>query len=213
MGLVGETGAKMEEGPHGAHYSETVKRIGLTGPIGAGKSTVARLLSEAGVPVLDADRLAHEALKARALEVCARFPEACSGGEVDRKALAQIVFADPARRRALEAIVHPYVRARLLEALKALEAEGADLVVLEIPLLFEVGWEKMLDGVLVVDAPWPVREARLLARGVAPEDARRREAAQLPPEEKRRRATWVIENRGDLAELSEKVRAWLKEVR
>ena len=190
-----------------------MKKIGLTGPIGAGKSTVARLLAEAGVPVLDADRLAHEALKARAAEICARFPEACPGGEVDRKALARIVFADPERRHALEAIVHPYVRARLFEELAAYKERGADLVVLEIPLLFEVGWEKMLDGVLVVDAPWPLREARLLARGVDPEDARRREAAQLSPEEKRRRATWVIENRGDLAELAKKVRAWLEEVR
>jgi len=190
-----------------------VKKIGLTGPIGAGKSTVARLLADAGVPVLDADRFAHEALRARAAEVCARFPEACPGGEVDRRALARIVFADREKRAALEAIVHPYVRARLQEALETLEGQGARLAVLEIPLLFEVGWEKLLDGVLVVDAPWPVREARLLARGLDPEDARRREAAQLPPEEKRRRATWVIENQGDLAELAKKVRAWLKEVR
>jgi len=85
--------------------------------------------------------------------------------------------------------------------------------VLEIPLLFETGWERNLDGVLVVTAPAALRYRRLRARGISEEEARRREAAQLPEEEKRRRADWLIENTGDLTELKEQVLRWLKEVR
>ncbi len=189
-----------------------VKRIGLTGPIGGGKSTVAEILREAGVPVLDADQIAHEGLIARAREVCAALPEACPAGVPDRRKLAERVFRDEEARRRLEAILHPYVRARLEEALMRLEAEGAPLVVLEIPLLFETGWERRLDGVLVVTAPAALRYRRLRARGISEEEARRREAAQLPEAEKRRRADWVIENAGDLSELKAKVLRWLKEV-
>ena len=189
-----------------------VKRIGLTGPIGGGKSTVAEILREAGVPVLDADQIAHEGLMERAREICADFPEACPAGVPDRRKLAERVFRDEEARRRLEAILHPYVRARLEEALSRLEAEGAPLAVLEIPLLFETGWEKRLDGVLVVTAPAALRYRRLRARGISEEEARRREAAQLPEAEKRRRADWVIENAGDLSELKAKVLRWLKEV-
>jgi len=189
-----------------------MKRIGLTGAIGAGKSTVARVLAEAGVPVIEADALAHEALSVRAAEVCRTFPESCASGLPDRRRLAERVFADPAARRRLEAIVHPYVRERIEQELGLQERLGARLVVVEIPLLFETGWEKNLDGVLVVSAPAELRYRRLLARGLSEEEAKRREAAQLPPEEKNRRADWVIENEGDLETLKKRVLAWLKEV-
>ncbi|HFB38895.1 MAG TPA: dephospho-CoA kinase, partial [Oceanithermus sp.] len=155
---------------------------------------------------------AHEGLIARAREVCAALPEACPAGVPDRRKLAERVFRDEEARRRLEAILHPYVRARFEEALSRLEAEGAPLAVLEIPLLFETGWEKRLDGVLVVTAPAALRYRRLRARGISEEEARRREAAQLPEAEKRRRADWVIENAGDLSELKAKVLRWLKEV-
>ncbi len=189
-----------------------VKRIGLTGPIGGGKSTAALVLRQAGVPVLDADQIAHEGLFAERAAICAAFPEACESGVPDRKKLAAAVFKDDAARKKLEAILHPYVRRRLAEALARLEAEGAPLAVLEIPLLFETGWEKNLDGVLVVTAPAELRYARLKARGIPEEEAKRREAAQLPPEEKAKRADWVIENAGSRAELAEKVLRWLREV-
>lgn len=190
-----------------------VKRIGLTGPIGAGKSAVAGILRGLGVPVIVADELAHEGLVVLKDEVCRAFPEACPGGMPDRKRLAEVVFQDEAKRRELEAIIHPYVRRRIFEELSRLEGEGEKLVVLELPLLFETGWEEKLDGVLVVTAPREVRFSRLIKRGIPKEDAARREAAQLPPEEKAKRADWVIENTGDLAELERKVRAWLLEVR
>ncbi len=190
-----------------------VKRIGLTGPIGGGKSTVAAILRSAGVPVLDADRLAHEGLEALADQVCRSFPDACPGGVPDRRLLAEQVFADEAARRRLEGILHPYVRRRLFEAMEQLERAGAPLVVLEIPLLYETGWERSLDGVLVVTAPSPLRYARLAWRGLSPEEVARREAAQLPVEEKVRRADWVIVNDADLKRLEERVRRWLEEVR
>ncbi len=189
-----------------------MKRIGLTGPIGGGKSTVAEILRKAGVPVLDADRIAHEGLYEEREAICAAFPEACEEGVPDRKKLAAVVFKDDAARKKLEAILHPYVRRRLVEALAKLEAEGAPLVVLEIPLLFETGWEKDLDGVLVVTAPAELRYRRLGARGISVDEAKRREAAQLPPEVKAERADWVIENAGSRAELEEKVLRWLLEV-
>ncbi len=190
-----------------------MRKIGLTGPIGGGKSTVAGILHQAGVPVLDADRIAHEGLFEESAAICAAFPEACVGGVPDRKKLAAVVFEDDVARKKLEAILHPYVRRRLEEALARFEAEGAPLVVLEIPLLFETGWEKNLDGVLVVTAPAELRYQRLKARGISEEEARRREAAQLPPEEKAKRADWVITNAGSRAELEEKVLRWLEEVK
>jgi len=190
-----------------------VKRIGLTGPIGGGKSTVAEILRGAGVPVLDADAIAHEGLFAEREVICAAFPEACEEGVPDRKKLAAVVFKNDAARKKLEAILHPYVRRQIAERLARLEREGAPLVVLEIPLLFETGWERDLDGVLVVTAPAELRYQRLWARGIAEAEARRREAAQLPPGEKVRRADWVIENAGSRAELREKVLRWLLEVK
>ncbi len=191
---------------------KSVKIIGLTGPIGGGKSTVAALLREEGVPVIDADGLAHEGLGARSAEVCRAFPEACVAGVPDRRRLAQLIFTNPDRRERLEAILHPYVRRRIDELLAHYRAQGAAIAVVEIPLLFEKGWEHRLDGVLVVSAPWEVRRRRLVARGLDPEDAERREASQMPAEEKVRRATWVIDNSGDLDALKEKTLAWLREV-
>ncbi len=173
---------------------------------------MAALLREAGVPVIEADALAHEGLLRRAEEVCRAFPEACPGGVPDRRRLAQRVFASEADRRRLEAILHPYVRARIEAAFARLAGEGVPLAVAEIPLLFETGWDRRLDGVLVVTAPAPLRYARLRTRGLSEAEAKERERAQLPPEEKVRRATWVIENDGDLRALKAKVAAWLKEV-
>lgn len=203
---------QLPQGAHGPIIVKSVKIIGLTGPIGGGKSTVAAVLAEAGVPVIDADRLAHEALEVRSDEICRAFPEACTAGTPDRSQLARIVFQSPERRARLEGIIHPYVQKRIDELLDRYRAQGAGVVVVEIPLLFEKGWERRLDGVLVVNAPWQVRRRRLLARGLDPEDAERREASQMPAEEKVRRATWVIDNSGGLEALKEKTLAWLREV-
>jgi dephospho-CoA kinase len=185
--------------------------IGLTGNIGSGKSTVAAFLREMGYPVLDADLLAERARELKKAELKALFPEAFLGEELDRRRLAQLVFLDPQRLRALEELIHPEVRRLLEEELSRLEAP---LVFMEIPLLFEKGWEKRLQGTILVAAPLEERLKRAMARSrLSREEVLARERAQMPEEEKRRRATWVLENRGGLEDLRAQVQALLGEIR
>lgn len=185
--------------------------IGLTGNIGSGKSTVAAFLREMGYPVLDADLLAERARELKKAELKALFPEAFLGEELDRRRLAQLVFSDPQRLRALEELIHPEVRRLLEEELSRLEAP---LVFVEIPLLFEKGWEGRLQGTILVAAPLEERLKRAMARsGLSREEVLARERAQMPEEEKRRRAAWVLENRGSLEDLRAQVQALLGEIR
>lgn len=185
--------------------------IGLTGNIGSGKSTVATFLREMGYPVLDADLLSERARELKKAELKALFPEAFLGEELDRRRLAQLVFSDPQKLRALEELIHPEVRRLLEEELSRLEAP---LVFVEIPLLFEKGWEGRLQGTILVAAPLEERLKRAMARsGLSREEVLARERAQMPEEEKRRRATWVLENRGSLEDLRAQVQALLGEIR
>jgi dephospho-CoA kinase len=178
-------------------------RVGLTGGIGSGKSAVAAFLAERGATIVDADVLAREAVApgTEALrEIAARWPEAIGAdGALDRAALAQIVFGDEDARRALGAITHPRVRA--LAALR--EAEAPDgLVVHVVPLLFEGDFWRTCERTAVVIAPREARVTRVVARDAARRtDVERRMAAQIDPEAARRRADYVVENDGDLAEL------------
>ncbi len=187
--------------------------IGLTGSIGSGKSTVARYLRELGVTVLDADEYAREGALVLQKEICHQFPEVCLEGVIDRKKLSEHVFSDAAARARLEGILHPYVRSRLEAEVEHLTKSGVDLIVLEIPLLFESGWDKRLDGVLVVAASLENRLKRLAERSRLSEaSATARDRAQMPQEEKIKRATWVIWNDQDPSVLHEHVCAWAKEV-
>lgn len=188
-----------------------MRLVGLTGSIGSGKSTVAELLRRRGVPVLDADALAREGAEVLKAEICRMFPEACRSGEVDRRTLGALVFADAEARRRLESLLHPYVRARLEEETERARARGVPLLVQEIPLLFESGREGEFDGVLVVAAPEEHRRRRVVARGLSEAEFEARDRAQLPQEEKLRRATWVIWNEADLGTLQARVAAWLEE--
>jgi dephospho-CoA kinase len=164
---------------------------------------VAQIIREAGIPVIDADRLAREALRAGEpafFEALRHFGPGVVGadGEIDRPALARIVFSDPAARAALNAIVHPRVAQRMTQEIAALsESAPAPLVVLEVPLLFETGLDLELDGVLVVDVPEELQLARLMARDrLTRQEALARMAAQMPREERRRRASVLIDNSG-----------------
>lgn len=184
--------------------------IGITGNIGSGKSTVAHLLRSWGYPVLDLDGLAQRARENKREELRRLFPEAFRGEELDRRTLGQLVFGHPERLKALEDLLHPEVRRLLAEELAGLKAP---LVFLEIPLLFEKGWEARLDGTLLVAAPLEERVRRVMARsGLTREEVLARERAQMPEEEKRRRATWVLENRGGLEELAEGLREVLAQI-
>lgn len=190
-------------------------RVGLTGAVGAGKSSVARRLAARGARVIDADALARAATADPA--VLARIAdevgaELVIAGRLDRGATAAKVFADPASRLALEAIVHPWVRAAAAaeEAAARAEAPPPSMVVHDVPLLFENGLDAGMDATVVVTAPFALRAARLAARsGMSEASARARDAAQLDPAEKARRATFVLDNGGAEEDLDAAVdRLW-----
>jgi len=184
-------------------------RVGLTGGVASGKSTVSAILAELGAVVVDADRLAREVVAKGSdglAQVVAAFgPEVLTEeGEMDRAKIGALVFADEAQRRVLEGIIHPLVRARGAELE---QAAGADAVVVhDIPLLLETGQADRFDAVVVVDVPTEVQVERMLRdRGWTEEDARARIAAQASREERRAVATYVIENTGTLEDLRERV--------
>jgi dephospho-CoA kinase len=185
-----------------------VIRIALTGSIGMGKSTVAAMFAAAGVPVFDADAIVRQlqgpggALVDRIGEL---FPGTVRSGTLDRDCLAQIVLEDPAKLAALEAIVHPAVR-DWREAFVD-EHSGAPALIFEIPLLFETGGEKEFDKVIVVSAPAEVQRARVLQRrGMTTAKLESILKRQVPDEEKRRRADFVVDTGTDLSTTEAQVR-------
>ncbi|AKH17906.1 dephospho-CoA kinase [Deinococcus soli (ex Cha et al. 2016)] len=193
----------------------TTQRIGLTGSIGAGKSTVAQLLRARGLTVLDADEQARLVTQdPEVLTLLAdRFPGVVVGGTLDRAALAARVFGNPAALADLNAITHPRVRARMA-ALEAQAArQGARAVVQDVPLLFEGGLDAQMDAVIVVDAPLHLRVGRVMARsGLTEAEVLARDARQLPAAQKRKRATVVIDNDRDLPHLEAQVDRALRQL-
>jgi dephospho-CoA kinase len=181
--------------------------VGLTGGIASGKSAFAAALRDLGAPVIDADALARDAVRrgsAALQEVVRQFGPGLVGpdGELDRKAMAAVVFADPGARARLEAIVHPVVRAGVAAETARLAREGHSIAFYDVPLLYERGLDREVDCVVVVHAPPALQLARLQARdGLAPAEARARLDAQMPIDEKARRADVVVTNEGDLASL------------
>ena len=184
-------------------------RVGLTGGVASGKSTVASMLSDLGAVVVDADTLAREVVAPGTpglADVVAEFGPGVldAEGALDRAALGRLVFEDPASRGALEAIIHPLVRARAAE-LEASAPEGA-LVVHDIPLLVETGQVGRFDAVLVVDVPTHVQVERAVReRGWTEEEARSRIAAQASREDRLAAATYVIDNTGSHEDLRQRV--------
>jgi dephospho-CoA kinase len=183
-------------------------RVGLTGGIGAGKSAVADLFASWGATLIDGDVLAREAVAPGSeglREIAKRWPQAIdAGGELDRPALAAIVFGDAAAREELNAIVHPRVR-ELAARREGTIPEG--IVVHVVPLLFEGDFWRACERTVLVVAPSEVRIARVLGRDAATRaDVERRMAAQIDPAVARARADYTIENDGDLALLRERSR-------
>jgi dephospho-CoA kinase len=191
-----------------------VLRVGLTGGVGSGKSTAARLLAGHGAVVVDADALAREVVAAGTeslAQVVARFGRDLLGddGQLDRAALGRVVFADPAARADLEAIIHPRVRAaaQILEDAAVLQDPEA-VVVHDIPLLVETGQAgpgSRYRPVVVVDAPDEVRVARLVVRGMSDPEARARMTAQASRGERLAAADVVLDNEGPPAALAVQV--------
>jgi dephospho-CoA kinase len=187
-----------------------LKVLGLTGGIGSGKSTVAKLIAELGVPVLDADLLAREVVepgKPALAEVAAAWPGAIGpDGKVARKKLADIVFADPAQRLRLEAIMHRRIQALSDERFAELAKKGHVLAFYEASLLVESGRYKDFDGLVVVTASPETQLERLLARGDLSEaEAQARIDAQLPLLAKVRVATHLVDNDADLEATKQQV--------
>ncbi len=185
--------------------------VGLTGSIGMGKSTVTRMFAEEGAAVWNADDAVHRLYAkggAGALAVASRFPEAIVDGAVDRDRLSKLVLNDAAALSDLEAIVHPLVSADRARFLDEAAREGVDIAVLDIPLLFEKGYEKFFDAVIVVSAPADVQKARVMARpGMTEKKFRSILMKQTPDSEKRRRADYVIDTSVSLEETRRAVRA------
>ena len=173
-----------------------MKVLCLTGSVGMGKTTAARLLRRLGVPVHDADAEVHRLLGpggAAVGAVEAAFPGVQQGSAIDRAALGRLVFADPAALRRLEAILHPMVRQAERRFLAAARRQRRRLVVLDSPLLFETGGERRCDGVLVVSAPRAIQLARVMTRpGMTKARLAGVEARQMPDAQKRRRADFII---------------------
>ncbi len=184
-------------------------RLGLTGGIGAGKSEVSRILESLGAYVIDTDRLSREAVAPASdgLRQIARvWPSVVRDDCLDRAALAQIVFSNPQERERLNAIVHPHVR-RLAEE-RERYARADQVIVHVVPLLFETGYDRRVDATLVVVAPDELRVARVTRRdGLSEEQIRARMSVQIAPLEAARRATYTVENDGDIAHLRQSVRA------
>lgn len=183
------------------------KLIGLTGTFGSGKSTVAKMFEALGAAVIDADLLAHEALEIKSpvfQKITALFPESflTISGALDRKKIGAMVFKDAAKRKALEAIVHPYVFERIHEEA---ERSSSPLVMVEVPLLFESGFEKFCDKVICVSTSEKVARERLGAKGFSAEEISARLSAQFFSEEKKKRSHYAIENSENLERTKQNV--------
>lgn len=191
--------------------------LGIIGGIGSGKSLVAKLLAERGGRVVAGDQLGHAVLREPAIrdQVGRRWPQVLGlDGEVDRKQLGAVVFANAAERRALEALVHPEIERRIREEISAAQGDpGVAFVVLDAAILLEAGWDRNCDRILYVEVPREVRLERMLAqRGWSEREVEAREQAQLSAEVKRQRADAVLDNAGvpaaTAAQMDRLLNAW-----
>ena len=188
--------------------------LGLTGSIGMGKSTTAKLFAEAGVPVYDADATVHQLYEGEAAPAIeATFPSTTVNGKVDRAKLSARVVHDPAAMKRLEEIVHPMLGASRQKFFDGARAAGAAVVVVDVPLLFETGGEKQVDAVVVVTTSPENQRDRVLARGTMDEQKLNAIIArQMPDAEKRKRADFVVDTSHGLDPVRAQIRDILNQV-
>ncbi len=181
--------------------------IGLTGSIGMGKTTTAGMFRDEGIPVNDSDAVVHELYETEAVEPVGRaFPGSIRDGAVDRTELARQLSLDPANFSRLEAIVHPLVREREKQFLDTRRSSGADLVLLDIPLLFETGAEKRVDVIVVATCDPQIQRQRVLARpGMTEEKFNLILGRQLPDSQKRQRADFLVDTGTGLDQARQRV--------
>jgi dephospho-CoA kinase len=193
--------------------------IGLTGGIGSGKSTVAQLFREENIPVVDADRISRDVTspgKPAYIDIVGKFGAQVllPDGRIDRKKLGAIVFADPGKRSALEAITHPRIGEGIRDAIRALASEGHEIAIVEAALIFEKGRQGIVQTVIGVRCGRRLQVERLMSRdGIPQEEALRIVSVQMDPEEKVQASDYVIDNSGDLAETRAQVRALVSKLR
>lgn len=190
-------------------------KIGLTGSIGMGKSTTAQMFAAEGIAVNDADAVVHALYQSKAVEpVEAEFPGVTRKGVIDRVELGRRLAIDPSGFKRLEAIVHPLVQAHEQDFVATQQAAGADMVVLDIPLLFEVGAEKRVDVIVVVTCDPQIQRERVLARpGMTPERLELILSRQVPDSEKRKRADFLIDTGLGLEAVRARVKTVIAEIR
>ncbi|MBN3033362.1 MAG: dephospho-CoA kinase [Candidatus Saganbacteria bacterium] len=197
--------------------SKKVKVIGLTGPIGAGKDAVARLLRRRGAYIIDADKLAHEVYRPQApawhqLVRCFGSKVLMRGGRINRKKLGELVFADRKKLLHLNKIVHPYLRAEIRKIVESrkLNVEHRTLIVINAAVLKEIGLLPLVDEVWVITAPREIRLKRLVKHGLSAKEAKQKIGAQVSAQAYARLADIIINNSGTLKQLSGKIQARLK---
>ncbi len=190
-----------------------MKWIGLTGGIASGKTTVGNMFREHGVPVIDADRLAHLALTKNKDKITKYFGNDVldGNGEVDRRKLGEKVFGNSKQLKWLEGLIHPFVQAKVAEKKRLFEVAGETIAIYDVPLLFENQLQKDFDEVLLVYAPEELSKQRLMARnGLSENQAKARLQTQMPIEQKKTLADVVIVNDGDRDQLRQQVDDYFK---
>ncbi|RKQ69437.1 dephospho-CoA kinase [Litorimonas taeanensis] len=191
--------------------------LGLTGSIGMGKTTTAQMFADEGCPVFDADKAVHSlyAKGGKAVDLIrAVFPDAVKDGSIDRSVLGQYMRDDPLNLKVLESFIHPWVGALRQEFLEAAIKNNAEIVVFDVPLLFETGGDQYVDYTLVVSAPESIQRQRVMARPGMNEDLfKQLLSRQMPDVEKRKRADFILSTAQDLSETRKQVQALLKKLR
>lgn len=191
-----------------------MKWIGLTGGIASGKTTVANIFRELGVPVIDADRLAHIALTRNKDKIISYFGREIldSEGEINRRSLGEKVFQNPKQLKSLEAMIHPFVQEKAMEKKALFEVAGEAMAIYDVPLLFENNLQTQFDEVILVYVPEEISKQRLMARnGLSDKEATDRLLSQMSIEKKKDMADVVFSNEGDPDDLRTLVKAYFQE--